>query len=332
MDGGGRVARSLKRSKHPRVPQSAGFARDRRTAAKSKITCHFGHHSRLARLERGIRRVALTVAAWTPPRGSGVVATGMLLAASLAYGTVTGNHVPVFLEQLSHARDAVANAAGFGIDAVSVTGQKQVSEDEVLQTVGVTPHTSLLFLDVDAARERLMAIPWIAEATVRKLYPDRLQISITEREAFAYWQRDGKISIIAADGTILGAYGDRRVPSPLPLLVGIGADEKGKAFLDLLGRYPAIRSEVQASILVADRRWNLKLKNGIDIRLPEEKTEHALDVLLTLDREKRLLSRDITAVDLRLTDRVVVRLSEEAAKAREEALKKDKSKRKGTDA
>jgi cell division protein FtsQ len=175
-----------------------------------------------------------------------------------------------------------------------------------------------------------MANPWIADAAVLKLYPDRLQISVTERQAFALWQKDGTVNVIAADGTVLEPYVAGRYRS-LPLLVGKGAERAGHDFLAVLDRYPEIRAAVRASILVAERRWNLRLTTGIDVRLPEADVEQALDRLVILDREKKLLSRDIVAVDLRLPDRVTVRLSDAAAQAREDALK-EKKKKKGGDA
>jgi cell division protein FtsQ len=215
---------------------------------------------------------------------------------------------------------------------VSLTGErKTLTEKDVLAAAGITESTSLLFLDVEEARRRLLQNPWIAEATVRKFYPGHLQIRINEREAFALWQKDGKLSLIAADGAVLGPYADSQFAT-LPLVVGRGAQTRAKTFLALLNRYPALRGEVRASVLIAERRWNLRLKNGMDIRLPELEVERALEALLALDRDKKLLSRDITAVDLRLADRVTVRLSEAAAKSREEVLKAKKQKRKGSDA
>ena len=74
-------------------------------------------------------------------------------------------------------------------------------------------------------------------------------------------------------------------------------------------------------MLVAERRWNLHLKSGVDVLLPEAEPERALQTLVELDRDKKLLSRDIVVVDLRLADRVTVRLSDAAAAARDEALK-----------
>jgi cell division protein FtsQ len=112
----------------------------------------------------------------------------------------------------------------------------------------------------------------------------------------------------------------------LPLVVGKGADVKARDFLALLDRYPQVRSVTKAAILVGERRWNLRLKDGLDIRLPETDVGRALAALVKYDMEDKLLSRDITAIDMRLPDRVTVRLSEEAAKAREEQFKKSSKK------
>jgi cell division protein FtsQ len=188
-----------------------------------------------------------------------------------------------------------------------------------------------LFFDAEAARTQLLANPWVADAAVLKLYPDRLQIAITERRAFALWQRNGRVNVIADDGTVLQPFMEPRYRG-LPLVVGRGAERQAKDFIGLIDRYPEIRSALRASVLVAERRWNLRLANGMDVRLPETDLQSALARLVALDREKKLLSRDITTVDLRLPDRITVRLSDAAAQARDEALKANAKKKKGGDA
>jgi len=275
-----------------------------------------------------VHRHLAPILEWHVPRGVETAAAIFLIIISIGYGAIKGDHVPELAAQFRDARDAVANAAGFKIAQLSVAGRRQLSGQDILAVAGVTQRTSLLFLDVDAVRSRLEESPWIAEASVRKLYPGRLLIEIKERVPFALWQQDGKVSIIAADGTVLGPLKDRRFTG-LPLVVGPGAEKKARDFLAVLERYPLIRDQVLASILVADRRWNLKLKNGIDVRLPELNIAGGFDTLARLDRDKKLLSRDITAVDLRLPDRVTVRLSDQTAQAREDALKPKKPKTKG---
>jgi cell division protein FtsQ len=271
------------------------------------------------------RLSSLLNARW--PRGVGTAGTVAVILASLAYGSVKGEHVPTVIAALKDARDAAANAAGFRIVSVALAGQHHISREEVLAAAGVTDTTSLLFLDVEQTRERLKSNPWIADATVLKLYPGELQIGIREREAFALWQKDGQVSVIADDGTVLEPYVAPRLIE-LPLVVGRGAETRAKEFIALLDRHPDLRASVRATVLVGERRWNLRLKNGVDVRLPETDIAPALERLVALDKEKNLTTRDIVAIDLRLPDRVTVRLSEAAAQARIDAAK-DKAKKKG---
>jgi cell division protein FtsQ len=284
-------------------------------------------HARTAALAAHIRPVLdLTI-----PRGVGLIAAIAIIFASVAFGVARGGHLPAVVAQFHAARDVAANAAGFRIASIALSGATEVSREDILAAAGINGRASLLFFDADAARAQVKENPWIAEATILKLYPDRLQIDVREREAFALWQEHHKVRVIAADGNVVATEVAPRFMQ-LPLVVGHGAAARASEFLTLLDHHPQIREQVRAAILVAERRWNLRLKNGIDVRLPEIGVEAALDRLVALDRDKKLLSRDIVAVDLRLTDRVTVRLTDEAAAARAEALKDKTTKRKGSDA
>jgi cell division protein FtsQ len=264
------------------------------------------------------------------PRRVGISLTVILLAGATGLGIVKGGHLQDFIIAVSDARNALANSAGFRITSVVINGRKQLSQDEILAIGGISGRSSLLFLDADGVRDKLKANPWIAEATVLKLYPGQLQIDIAERKAFALWQEAGRLSVIADDGALLEPYVSRRFLS-LPLVVGKGADTRARDFLALLAHYPQVQSVTKAAILVGERRWNLRLKDGLDIRLPEQDVGNALAALSKLDKDEKLFSKDIVAVDMRLPDRLVVQLSDDAAKAREEQFKDKKSKKKAGD-
>ena len=181
--------------------------------------------------------------------------------------------------------DAVANG-GFRITEVALAGEHEVGRDEILVLAGITDRSSLLFLDAARTRARLLTNPWIADATVLKLYPDRLRIEIKERKPFALWQNDGHVSLIAADGTVLRKAVPPRFAG-LPLVVGKGAEQSRAGFPRLLiARYPAIAQLNEASVLVAERRWNLHLKGGVEVLLPENEAEQALRTLVDLDRNQ----------------------------------------------
>jgi cell division protein FtsQ len=334
MDGGGRFAGSLSEGALP-WPRKATLgeavwqprhAEWRRAHHQTHELNTLGRWRRFARfLDRAADRLARL------PRHTGLIAATLMIVASAGYGAVKSGQANKVVDFLKDIRDAAANSVGFRIATVAVGGERHLARDEILAAAGVTSRTSLLFFDVVDARARLLTNPWIAEATVQKLLPDRLVISISERAAFALWQKAGRVGVIAADGTVLEPYVVARYAN-LPLVVGVGAETRAEGFLGMLDRRPELRANVRAAVLVAERRWNLRLKNGVDVRLPEFGVEQALDQLARLERDAKLSNRDITAIDLRLADRITVRLSDGAFQAREEAAKKKLQKPKGGNA
>src|SRR5229473_1092065 len=326
MDGGGRFAGSLSERAPSRLRRAGAAVSQRRRGewVESHGVLLLESAGRWRRFARSLDRVSNRLARL--PRHAGLIATILIIAASAGYGAVGSGQADKIVDLFKDVRDGAANTAGFNIAAVAVAGARHLGREEIL-----TAHASLLFFDVADARARLLTNPWIAEATVQKFLPDRLAISISERAAFALWQKAGRVGVIASDGTVLEPSVLRRY-ADLPLVVGIGAETRAREFLAMLDRRPELRANVRACVLVAERRWNLRLKNGVDVRLPEFDVEQALDQLAALERDARLSNRDITAIDLRLADRITVRLSDGALQAREEAAKKRLPKPKGGNA
>lgn len=290
--------------------------------------------SRFQHSTQWLRRPVVALTQMKPPRGLGSSAAALFVLASVTYGAVRGGHGPEIVSNLQDLCDDVANGLGFRISEIALTGEHELGRERVLGIAGITGRSSLLFLDAAKARGRLVGNPWIAEATVLKLYPGRLRIEVKERKPFALWQKDGKLHLIADDGTVLETFVPQRFAS-LPVVVGKGAEHAAPQLLSLVARYPLIARQVEASVRVAERRWDLYLRDKVVVSLPEVDPEQGLRRLVALDAEKRLLSRDIAEIDLRLKDRVTVRLSDGAAAAREAALKaaeKASKKKKGGEA
>ncbi len=301
-----------------RTQSSARPAPSRAGRHKPRPISDFRAPSRFVLL---LHRTSIRLSASRLGRRGGGILSALVIGGFVAYGVVLGGHMDDARTIAVDMGDIAANVAGFKITQVDLSGQNHVTPAEILSAAGIKSTTSLLLVDADATRQKLEEMPWIASASVRKLYPDRIEIAVVEREAYALWQVNGEIRVIAKDGMPIAPYSDDPRYVNLPIVVGEGAQKKVQEIVDALGRVPAVRDQVRAAILVAERRWTLKLRNGIDIRLPETGIDAALLEVADLDREKKLLSRDITIVDLRLPDRVVVRLSDTAADARMQMLK-----------
>ena len=247
------------------------------------------------------------------PRGTGWGLSVSFLVATCLYGATLGGENKTALERMS-------SVFGLKVEAVLITGQKEVTEAEILQVLGINENSSLLTFDAYKARKSLEAISWISEAAVTKLYPNKLQVSVKEQQPFALWQRGQLVSLIAYDGSVLSDHIDPEF-SDLPMVVGNGAQRKAADLFELLAQYPSIARKTRAVVYVSERRWDLYFKNGVQAKLPEVDVEDALDRLLAFDDDGSLSRKDITIVDMRLTDRTFVRMSKDAAERRREALR-----------
>lgn len=268
-------------------------------------------------LPRWLRRPARLVARlcggdYTPPRFAATIASAVLLSSSALYGAWLGGEIPVAVQ-------TVTSRLGFAVDRVTVTGNTETSEIDILQELELDGWTSLVGFDADLARQRIAGLPWVREASVRKIYPDAIEVRVVERKPFAIWQHGSQLALVdRAGGVIVPFSGGRH--SVLPLVIGYGAAEDGATIVDKVNGYPELSSRVKGFIRVAERRWDLRLENGITIKLPEGRADGALAEVLRMDRENGLLSRDIASVDLRLEDRLVIGLTPEALVRRTAAL------------
>ncbi len=230
---------------------------------------------------------------------------------------------------LGQAAVAKATAfAGFKIEDVEINGVKEVSRIDVLTNIDLGVERSLFSFDVHAARKALRKLPWIAEARVAKAYPDRVIINIVEKSAFAVWQNNGELWLIERDGKKIVPFEERF--AGLPLVVGAGAAEKSAEFLAMIGRHPVLAERVTAHVRIGERRWNLVMDTGVTVKLPEGREAAELGELARIEAEGALMSRDIGEIDMRVADRLVVRLTPEAA-ARLESEKKAGQKKPGED-
>ena len=308
MDGGRRVLRSL--TEQLGSPFAFAFARPQFASAASRPSPRL----------RNPRRSILTrlLAAAVHPLATGALVFGFL-GGAFAYSAVRGGAYENFIQTAGTPGDLLARAIGMGVDTVTISGISELKEKEILAYAGVKARNSLPYLDAEGMRMRLRSVPMIRDAEVRKLYPSRLAITVVERQPYALWQKDGKISIVSADGVPIDAMHDERYAS-LPLIVGDAANERLDQYRKIIEAAGELTPRIKAGALVSKRRWSIYTTENVEVRLPEIEPEAAMQRLARMQRDYRILDKDIVALDLRVPGRVEVQLSNEAASARLETL------------
>lgn len=233
----------------------------------------------------------------------------MLVTAALAYGWWA------WREGLPHrlaedARQAAMQRSldlGFRVKEVFVEGRKHTPAAALRKALAVERGAPILFVDLAAARDRLLALPWVSDVSVERVLPDTVVVHLVERRPMALWQHEGRFALIDETGTVierddLGRFSD--------LVVVVGDRSAAAEAADLLATLATetdLSERVTAVVRVSGRRWNLRFADGLNVQMPEEDLGHGWRRLAEYDRRHGLLGLGLKTIDLRLPDRVVVR-------------------------
>jgi cell division protein FtsQ len=205
--------------------------------------------------------------------------------------------------------------AGLEVQEVLVEGRNETDRAAVMAAIQVKSGDPIMKFDPEVARAGLERLRWVATATVERRLPNTVFVKLDERRPMALWQRDGKLALIDRDGEVLterelGRYNN------LLQIIGADAPKHAQELLGHLGTVPALFQRVNSATRIGGRRWDLRLTNGVVIRLPESDIGGALHHLVDQEAKQPVLDRDIVAVDLRLPDRLVIQTSATAAQRR----------------
>lgn len=256
---------------------------------------------------RAPKRKLSSVARWGWRAGKAALVLGAIGAGFFAWRAGKVAEAGLWIE--TNAVDLAASS-GFRVAEVEVIGRDRTERDALLAAVGLKRGDPILAFSPDDMRRRIEALPWVAHAVVERRLPDTVAVQLFERKPIALWQHNERFSLIDADGFDLGEVTLEAAP-PLPLVVGGDAPKHTADLLAMLDEHPELSKLVQASSWIGDRRWDLKLYNGIDVQLPEENAAEALRRLTEAEAATRLFDKDISAIDLRLPGRMIVRLTRE---------------------
>jgi len=254
-----------------------------------------GRQSR-RRLLRGFRRAGFGLA--------------LLLIALASFAFVGLSRQPLSQNAVGDAFDRlIAISAGLGLVVadIRVEGRETTDAATIMRALAAERGTPILAVSPSRAKQQLEALPWVRSATIERRLPSTLFVRLAERRPLAVWQHGNKQELIDRDGEII-AVNDLSPFAKLPTVVGDDAAGHAAKLLDMLATDPELAVRVSAAVRVDGRRWNLRIDNAIDVLLPQQQPAEAWTRLGQLERSSQLLKRDVQVVDMRLADRLVLRV------------------------
>jgi len=258
-----------------------------------------------ARRHRRARRRAIYL-------GSGALGAMALLAAG--WHAVRSGMLDAAMAPLEARITADSAKLHLTVQSVEVIGRRRADRDAILAALRVHRGTPILSVDLDAAKARLEALPWVRSAAVERQLPQGILVRLVERQPLAIWQHERRFDVIDQSGAVIPQAHAADFPTLLQV-VGDDAPPATGNLVAMLGTEPDLARHVTAATRVSGRRWNIALDNGVEVELPEASPDAAWHRLAALDRSDRLLERAVTVIDMRLADRLVLRLPPDIAKS-----------------
>lgn len=234
-----------------------------------------------------------------------VTLAGVLIVggAAIAGASWIGGNLFSIREAMEVSADGMATAAGFTatIDVEGVEGHRRT---EVVEVVLPDGRKSILGTSPRTMKDNVESLDWVESATVQRLWPATIKVRVQRRDAFAVWQENGVLTVVDAAGErVHGAPAS--VYKNLPRIVGAGAGPAAEPVLHALEELPLIRERLAAFVRVGERRWNLNLKSGMVVMLPEDDPVGAMARLENLQTRHSVMDGDYVRLDLREPGRLV---------------------------
>lgn len=203
-------------------------------------------------------------------------------------------------------------ASGMVLQNILLDGHKYTPKSEIIAAVTGAGENKIFIgypimqIDLWRIKSNLEKLTWVKHASVTRQLPSTLSIAVTERQPMALWQNDGKVKLIDIDGETINETNLEKF-SNLIILVGSNVPYHAGHFLKFISSTPDIAAMISSGVLVNGRRWNVKLKNGILIKLPEDNPEEAWKFLTQKQQESKILESNVKIIDLRIEKKMYVK-------------------------
>ena len=234
--------------------------------------------------------------------------SGMFIILIASIVLKTNDYGDRLLSELPKYQVSISGGVGLVVDEVLVNGRQNTTKASLLEALNVKLGEPILGLDLDVIQSRVVALPWVKIAHIQRQLPDKVLINIQERRPTGRWQKNGRLTLIDEDGVTIRKLSGNLFQH-LPIIIGNDAPAKVKQVLPILKKEPELFRRVKALTFVGSRRWNVRVDDKIDIKLPEKQIDKAWSHLATIEKGHKVLNRDVIAVDMRIIDQFIIKLT-----------------------
>lgn len=195
--------------------------------------------------------------------------------------------------------------SGLKLENVYIEGRYYTTPETITNSLNLELGTPIFSIDLNEVKTSLESIDWIKYAVVERILPNTINLKIVERTPIAFWQNNGKLFLLDDEGVLISENNLKQFKN-LPIFVGDDAPLHGNMLIKIISEDKELYQHIVAAIRIGERRWNIRLDNGTEIKLPADNLQKAWEYVIKLFKNKKLLDINIKSIDLRIPDKIYI--------------------------
>jgi len=209
-------------------------------------------------------------------------------------------------------RASIQERPEFMVNLMAIDGAGLSVSEDIREVVPIDFPISSFDLDVAQIRDVITGLDPVKSASVRIRPGGILQVDVQEREPVMVWRSREGLALLDDTGTHVAELGRRDMRADLPLIAGAGADQYVEQARRLFAAARPLGKRLRGLERIGERRWDVVLDRDQRIKLPSQQPVQALERVIAVSEVQELLDRDVAVVDMRLSARATIRMSENA--------------------
>ena len=199
-----------------------------------------------------------------------------------------------------------SNKYNYNLKKIEVIGLTNLNKDEILIFFNKFKNNSIFLVPVKEISNEIKKNKWIKEVNIRNDYKNTLKVNIKEETPIGIYENNNQKILFSKNLVVLEILGKNHDYKNLISFYGENSIINSKYLISKIDQ--DIKKMIQSAIFIENRRWNIRLKNKITLKLPEKNLKEAIN------NYKKIYSnlsnkdlKDIEIIDLRIPNQAIIK-------------------------
>lgn len=215
------------------------------------------------------------------------------------------NYLDLIKDSTKHKFYAITQDLGFRLENIVIDGRINTKQYEIFSTVNLKKNIPIFSINLNEVRNKLRKNRWIKDASVERILPNTIYVTIVERKPIAIWQINKKLFLIDEEGYKITSNNIKQF-NHLIHIVGTDANMHANSLISMINQYPDLSNNLISATRYGQRRWNLNFKDSITVKMPTVDLQHALEYINKLHAKNKFFDKNYKMFDLRDPDKYYV--------------------------